>query len=253
MEATRALVIENGPDDPAGPLGDWLAATGLQLVVVRPYDGDDVPGSIDGYAAVVVLGGPQSAYDDGPIQGRPSWLPAVKSLLRAAVAGATPTLGVCLGGQLLAEATGGLVERAKTGPVVGAALVAKRDAAARDPVFGGLPFTPDVLEWHYDEITELPPGAVLLAASPTCRHEAFRVGAAAWGVQFHIESTPEAVTAWARASRPDLESRGVDVDAVLDHAVAVHAELEQVWRPVAERFAALAMERSEQPPVQQAT
>ena len=107
-----------------------------------------------------------------------------EALLRRAVRDRIPTLGICLGAQLLATAHQGTVERAASGPEIGPALIAKRDAAESDPLFGPLPMLPDVLQWHQDEITELPLGAVLLAASSNYPVQAFRVGTAAWGVQF---------------------------------------------------------------------
>jgi hypothetical protein len=118
-------------------------------------------------------------------------------------------------------------------------LVARRDVAAQDELFGLVPFTPDVLQWHDDEISELPPGAVLLASSPMYANQAFRVGERAWGLQFHIETTPQQVAEWAEQTRDRLAGRGIDVDRVLAQAVAVHADLEEVWRPVAQRFAAM--------------
>lgn len=221
-------------------LGEWLTEAGVELAVVHPYAGEALPDDLAGYAALLVLGGPQAAYSDS--DGAPSapWLPATKMLLRAAVAGQVPTLAICLGAQLLAEAFGGRVRLGVNGPEIGARLVARRDVAAQDELFGLVPFTPDVLQWHDDEIAELPPGAVLLASSPMYAHQAFRIGERAWGLQFHIETTPEQVTEWAEQTRVRLSALGVDVDRALAQAVARHPDLEEVWRPVAQRFAALA-------------
>ncbi|HEV2087421.1 MAG TPA: type 1 glutamine amidotransferase, partial [Cryptosporangiaceae bacterium] len=196
MTAPRLLVVENDPADGVCRLGDWLDEAGAELEIVRPYAGDPLPSAPQGHAGLVVLGGDQAAYDDA--DGAPSapWFPALKSLLRGAVAGAMPTLGVCLGGQLLAEATGGRVERG-THPEVGASLVARRDAAVGDPLFAGVPFTPDVYQWHRDEIVQLPPGAVLLAASVQVPHQAFRLGDRAWGLQFHVECDLAMLASWA--------------------------------------------------------
>lgn len=232
----RALVVENSVTDPAGRVGEWLTGAGLALEVIRPYDGDPLPAGANGYCALVVLGGEMAAYDDGATP----WLPALRALLREAVGVGLPVLAICLGGQLLAEALGGQVEPAADGPELGAALVAKRDAAADDPLFGPIPFMPDVLQWHYDAITALPPNAILLASSPRYPFQAFRVGPRAWGVQFHIETTPELVRQWARDDA--LAELGVDEDELLARAVAVHADIEEVWRPVVERFAGLAVE-----------
>ena len=227
----RALVIENDPTDDPRRLGDWLTAGGLELHVVRPHAGDSLPETLDGYVALVVLGGEQAAYGSTP------WFPAVEALLRKAVKHRVPALGVCLGGQLLARAMGGTVERSAAGPEIGPALVARRDAAESDPLFARVPFTPDVYQWHEDEITELPPGVLLLAASTRYPHQAFRVGDRAWGLQFHIECDTAMLADWAAT---DDE---IDAEALLEACAAVLDDVEEVWRPFAERFAALALGR----------
>ncbi|PZS27388.1 MAG: GMP synthase [Pseudonocardiales bacterium] len=239
MAPPRLLVVQHTASEGALRLGDWLTDAGVALDVVHPYAGADLPSGLDGYAGLLVLGGPQAAYaDEGGAPAAP-WLPATKSLLRSAVAAALPTLAICLGAQLLAEALGGRVRPGASGPEIGARLVARRDVAAQDELFGLVPFTPDVLQWHDDEIAELPPGAVLLASSPMYANQAFRVGERAWGLQFHIETTPELVTEWAAETRERLTALGIDVDRALAQAIAVHDDLAEAWRPVGQRFAAL--------------
>jgi GMP synthase-like glutamine amidotransferase len=234
------LVIENHPTDDIRRLGEWLTAAGLRLTTVRPHAGEPVPGELTGYAALVVLGGPQRAYPDetgGP--GAP-WFPACETLLRRAVRHRVPTLAICLGAQLLAVAHGGRVAPGAAGPELGPALVARRDVAETDPLFALVPFTPDVIQWHEDEITDLPAGAVLLAASTRYPHQAFRVGPAAWGLQFHIEPDSAMVAQWAANDADLLRELGRDPAEVTAAAEAVMDDLTEVWQPFAARFAALA-------------
>jgi GMP synthase-like glutamine amidotransferase len=233
--------VENDPTDDARRLGDWLVEGGLELAVVRPHAGDPLPGTLDGYAAVVVLGGKQSACP-GP-DGTPGapWFPVLERLLRKAVRERVPTLGVCLGGQLLATANAGTVERSSAGPEMGARLVARRDVADSDPLFAAVPFAPDVLQWHRDEITELPTGAVLLAASTNYPYQAFRLGDAAWGLQFHIECDIEMIAEWVSESLDELAGLGQDPIDLLEACDAVMGDVEDVWRPFTQRFAALAL------------
>lgn len=228
-----ALLIQNDPLDPPGQLADWLADDGIELRHIRAYDDEQLPAGLDGHDALIVLGGPMSVHDHE----RAPWLPQVIELLRMAAMAGTPTLAVCLGAQLLAVATGGYVEPGEEGPELGAALVAKRDVATYDPVFRELPLTPDVVQWHYDTVAELPPAAHLLAASVRYPNQAFRVGEKAWGMQFHIEATPEMVRGWAEADRASLAAAGVDVDAIIERAVAIQDDVAEVWRPVVSRFA----------------
>lgn len=228
--APRVLVVQNSDTGPVGRVGDWLTEAGLELHVIT---GSQLPPNLDGWAAVVVLGGEMGANDDDVAP----WLPHERALLREAVSREVPTLGICLGGQLLAAANGGRVERSPEQAEIGAQLIAKRTAASTDPLFGPLPITPDVLQWHYDAITVLPPGAVQLASSPVCENQAFRLGRLAWGVQFHIETTPELVRSWAAEDAAALD--GVDVDRLVSRAVAAHDDIAEVWAPFAHAFAAV--------------
>lgn len=228
-------MIENDPSDDARRLGEWLTEAGLRLDVVRPHAGDALPGDLDGYAALVVLGGEQSAYPPGA-----PWFSDLEALLRKATRNRVPTLGVCLGAQLLATAHGGTVERSAAGPEIGPALVGRRDAADADLLFRYVPLAPDVLQWHLDEITELPAGAVLLAASTRYPHQAFRLGDRAWGLQFHIECDTAMIADWAAGSA-ELADLGYAPEDVVAACDAVMVDVEEVWQPFAARFAALAL------------
>ena len=237
----RTLVIENDPTDDIRRLGDWLTGAGLALEVRRPHAGEALPETLDGYAALVVLGGAQNGYPDPDGTPGAPWFPAVEGLLRKAVRYQVATLGVCLGGQLLATAHAGTVERSATGPEIGPRLVARRDAAERDPLWLAVPLAPDVLQWHHDEITELPRGATLLAASTYYPHQAFRLGSRAWGLQFHIECDTAMIADWVSTNTDVLADLGYPPHDVIDACDAVMPDLEEVWRPFAERFAAIAL------------
>jgi GMP synthase-like glutamine amidotransferase len=235
MPAPRVLVVQLADSDPPGLLEPWLARAGAAAHVVRA---DALPADLDGFDALIVLGGPMGASDDAAHP----FLPAVRDLLRAAGRIEMPTLGICLGAQLLAVAHGGRVERNPDGPELGAQLIAKRTAASSDPLFGPVPITPDVVQWHFDAVTSLPPGAVLLAGSPTCDVQAFRLGRLAWGVQFHIETTPDIVRAWAAADAPVLAE--YDLDRILERVEAVQADVAETWEPVVAAFVDVAREPS---------
>ncbi|MDR7278330.1 type 1 glutamine amidotransferase [Catenuloplanes atrovinosus] len=238
---STALVVENDPADDVRRLGEWLTEAGLTLEIRRPHAGDELPETLDGYAALVVLGGAQSAYPDAAGTPGAPWFPRLESLLRKAVRHRTPTLAVCLGAQLLATAHNGTVVRSPSGPEIGPGLVGRRDAADTDPLFRYVPLLPDVLQWHLDEITELPAGAVLLAASTRYPHQAFRLGDRAWGVQFHIECDADMIARWAAKDDGLLADLGYAPQDVVDACAAALADVEEVWQPFAARFAALAL------------
>ncbi|SDU64973.1 type 1 glutamine amidotransferase [Jiangella alkaliphila] len=219
-------VVEHEPGCPLDRFGDWLESAGARMRVLRPYAGDPLP-SAPG-AGLIVLGGQMNAYDDGVAP----WLPAVRSLLAAASGDGTPTLGICLGAQLLAVACGGRVDvGAAPGRESGVVDVRWRPEAGDDPLIGGLadPFPGPSM--HADAVAELPPGAVWLASSAMYPHQAFRVGAAAWGVQFHPEVSEPTFAGWA-AELPD-----VDAAPVVRELVDRDAEVVAAGRELAARFA----------------
>ena len=189
---------------------------------------------------MVVLGGDQQAYPRADGSPDAPWFPALEGLLRKAVRHRVPTLAICLGAQLLATAHAGTVERSPSGPEVGPGVVGRRDAAERDPLFRYVPLIPDVLQWHSDEITELPASATLLAASTRYPHQAFRLGDRAWGLQFHIECDTAMIADWARDSAL-LAELGYDEELVVAACDRVMADVEEVWQPFAHRFAQLAL------------
>ncbi|WP_027944827.1 type 1 glutamine amidotransferase [Amycolatopsis taiwanensis] len=233
MSAPRLLIIQPDESDPVGPLGDWLTNAGAELDVLAP-PADTVPNTADGFQGLVCLGGGMSAQDDA---GHP-WLPKVRDLLAKAVSTGLPTLGICLGAQLLAVAAGGRVEPGEHGAEVGAGLVSKRDAAWTDPLFADLPLMPDVMQFHEDVITTLPRGAVLLASAPRYPNQAFRLNRTAYGIQFHIETTTEVVQSWARDA-PAMAATAREDAFTTETLAAVHADLAETWRPFATRFVQL--------------
>jgi GMP synthase-like glutamine amidotransferase len=230
-----ALVVENDPTDDVRRLGDWLTEAGLDLHVLRPHLGDELPETLDGYVAFIVLGGEQDAYPAADGTPGAPWFPRLEALLRKGVRHRVPTLGICLGGQLLAQAHGGRVALSEAGVEIGAALVAKRDVAAEDVLFGPVPFAPDVVQYHYDEIVELPAGAVLMAASPRYPHQAFRLVDLAWGTQFHIETDTAMFADWA--------SKLEGAEEMIAAVEAAQEDVREVWQPFAQRFADLALGR----------
>ena len=134
-----------------------------------------------------------------------------------------------MGGQLLAKALGAPVT-ANAVPEVGFDTVALCDAGRVDPLFRGLPSPLPVFQWHGDTFA-LPEGAMHLATAPLRANQAFRYGARAYGLQFHVEVTGAMITAWGElpSYRAALERlRGPDGPAALAHEgatalPAVHA------------------------------
>ena len=163
---------------------------GAELHRVELDEGDPLPDWRE-FDAMVVMGGPMGACDDA----EHPWLAAERDCIGAAVRAGLPFFGACLGSQLLAASLGGRVYTGET-PEVGVLDVNLTEAAVDDPVMGELPDSFPTLQWHSDSF-ELPPGAVGLASSPAYANQAFRVGSAAYAVQFHVEVTSEMAAEWA--------------------------------------------------------
>lgn len=232
------LVIENDPDSGPAMLLDWIAEAGLRPVVIQAWDGDPLPADASGHLALIILGGGMLPDDDAE---RP-WLPGERALLRATAGRARePVLGICLGAQMITHTFGGTVAAKHGLPEKGVVDLELLPAAADDPVFGELPSPFPAIESHRDQITGLPPGAVLLASSERCANQVLRLGDRVWGVQFH----PEVAAARVRQWDPDkLREWGFDPDAVLAEAERRDAELRALWRRTIGRFLDLARAQS---------
>jgi GMP synthase (glutamine-hydrolysing) len=126
-----------------------------------------------------------------------------------AVRGGMPTIGVCLGSQLLAAALGATVKPNPAGEEVGWGSVRKTPAALTDPILGAFRAEETVLHWHGD-VFDLPKGAVPLACSPMTPHQAFRWGSRAWGLLFHVEVDPTLIRRWLR--EPSMRAKAVALD-----------------------------------------
>lgn len=228
MSPTVILAIQHEDGTGPGLIGDRVAAAGLELDLRRPFRGDPLPASLSGYAGLLVLGGTPGTYD---VDIAP-WLPLAQDLLREAVRDVLPTFGVCLGGQLLAAACGGEV-RVAAEHQVGLYGLHAHPAAAADPLFAGFPADAKAVQWHWDEISVLPPGAVPLLWDAAFPHQAFRLGEAAWGVQFHPEVLLDAARAWAK---DDSERLGRDVTEMLAEIEEAEPALRTLWGGVADRW-----------------
>lgn len=191
------LVIQHEPAAPAGWLAERWTQLGIVLDTVRADLGEDVPASLD-HDALVVLGGAMNANEDE----RFAWLEATKALIRTTVAKGSPTLGVCLGHQLMAVALGGEVVRNPHGRTSGLVPLSLNAAGESDTLLTGLAGR-DVVQYNGDVVSRLPEGAHPLATAPDGSVQAARFGPRAWGVQFHPETTPEIFKGWMTNFRPE--------------------------------------------------
>lgn len=199
------LVLEPDPAAPLDRFESWLLGSDVRVSVLRPHASDPLPETFDA-AGLIVLGGRTTLTDADEYP----WLAGARNLLRQAVAAEVPVLGICLGAQLLGQATGGTVTVGEGGTELGTVQVRWTRAAAHDPLFAGAPDPFVAGSFHRDAVAELPPGGILLGSTDLYPHQVFRVGARAWGVQFHPEVGAERYSTWrnlARDSSPDFDER----------------------------------------------
>jgi len=182
------VVFRHVPFEHPGWIADALAEHGLEWRYVDLHelpDADVRPADAD---ALIFMGGPMSANDDLP------YIHRELALIEEATTLGKPLLGVCLGAQLIAKAHGASVYRNAV-KEIGWLPVSWTAAANDDRLFAGLGNPETVFHWH-GETFDLPSGAELLATSAGCRHQAYRIGDRIYGLQFHLEVTPQMISQW---------------------------------------------------------
>jgi len=145
--------------------------------------------NLEKYDAMIVMGGPMDTWQENTYP----WLKMEKENIYNFVSvKKKPYLGLCLGAQLLSEAIGGKVRKMKT-PEIGVLNVSITNDKT---IFNRLEKNLKALQWHSYEVCDLPSAASILATSPACNVQAFSLEKA-FGLQFHVEQTSEAVPQWA--------------------------------------------------------
>lgn len=237
------LAIQNDPTDPPLLVGEWLEEEGIRVQVVLACEGESVPTTVpDGVHGILPLGGAMGANDDEVAP----WLRDERALLADAVDRGVPVLGLCLGGQLLAAATGGRVELGPT-QEIGLVYVQRTVDGMLDPVMSqAVPSSGADLpaaQWHQDFITQVPDGGVVLLTNDACPVQAFRLGDTAYGLQLHPELDAATFRSWADYPDDALRRAGVDPLAAADVVDEAEGDLIAAWRPMTRAWADLVWAR----------
>lgn len=227
----QVLILQHVECETAGLMEASLADAGHQVHYVRTHLSEPVPASVAGLAGLVVMGGPMGVYDADQYPN----LTQEKELIRQACDVALPTLGICLGSQLIASALGAKVA---PGPKkeIGFYPIKLAAGAADDPLLAGLPAEFSALHWHGDQF-ELPTGATLLASSAITPHQAFRFGNQAYGLLFHLEATPETFGNMVRTFTDELAGEKIDPAQLLAQGDLELGPVAKLGRTVFARFA----------------
>lgn len=216
------LVVLHQESSTPGRVGHKLRARGYELDICRPALGCTLPETLEGHDGVVIFGGPDSAYDDAP------YLKTETDWIAVPLREEKPFLGLCLGAQLLAMHLGAEVKPDPSGQVEVGYYPIRPTAEGE-----ALIHWPDmVYQWHQDGF-DLPAGAVRLAqADGAFPEQAFQVGPAAFGLQFHPELTTAMTYRWTikgahRMSAPGAQQRKEHLEGRLMYDRHVDAWLEQ--------------------------
>ncbi len=223
-------IFRHAPSEGPGYFATFLDSNRIPWQLFRIDAGDAVPTDASQFGGLVFMGGPMSVNDDLP------WIPHSLALIRQAAERGIPVLGHCLGGQLMAKALGGSVER---NPVkeIGWGEVAAADNAAAHAWFGDTARF-DAFHWHGETFT-LPPRAELILSSPYCVNQAFVLDGKHLAMQCHVEMTGEMVRDWytvgadevvAASSSPAVQSAEAATTGLERRVAALNAVSEKLYR-----------------------
>ena len=197
----KAIVLQHAPTEGPDRVATLLAARDVACEVRALFRGDPVPDDVAPGDMVVLMGGPMGVADTEQYP----FLAEEIASLRKCIARDVPVLGICLGSQLLAAAAGARVYP-NTRPGSNGAPEPVREVGwapvdflgvDTEPVLAGLSAREMMLHWHGDTY-DLPPGAVHLASTPVCRHQAYHLGGRQFGLQFHPEVERATIALWVR-------------------------------------------------------
>lgn len=216
----KALVVQNIAIEGPGFLQPEMERAGWELELrIMDQPNASLPGTLNGYQALLILGGPMNVYEEGSY----AYLRQVDQLIKAAVKEGLPVLGICLGGQLIAKALGAPVTRNQV-QEIGWYKLRLTAEGLKSPLFKGLSEEFPVFQWHGDTFA-LPDGSKHLATTSDCAHQAFSFGQRIFALQFHLEVTPAIIEAWAKAYADELA--GFSGAGAIERLVA---ETKALWR-----------------------
>lgn len=193
------LVFQHIGCETPGIFLELLREQSLPVETVKLFEGERPPEDLSRFSRLLVMGGPMSVNDEADYP----WLKAEDRILKEALTLDVPTLGICLGSQLIAKAAGGTVRQ---GPrkEIGWYPVRLTAAARHDRLFRESPETIEVFQWH-GEYFDTPPGAVNLASSDLYSCQAFSIGQNVYGLLFHLEVTGAMVKEWVGTFKEELD------------------------------------------------
>lgn len=223
------LFIKHIDIEGPGIIADFLEDNKLSYSVIDLSQGDKVPKLEKNFRTVICLGGPMNVYEEEKYR----FLKDEDILLKRIVEKEVPFLGICLGAQLIAKATGAKVTK-NPEKEIGWYKIVLNDNGLKDDLFRDFPEVFKVFQWHGDTFG-IPHGGKRLAFSELCQNQVLKYGRNIYGIQFHVEVTKDMIIQWADAYNEELESlRGIVSDK--QKMLEDYANLEKDYMKQAERF-----------------
>jgi GMP synthase-like glutamine amidotransferase len=237
----RVLVFEHAAHETMGTLARYFSAAGVPTQTVQLFREQPAAFHWNTVAGLVVMGGYMNVDETEQFP----FLAAEVAWIQEAMAAETPILGLCLGAQLLAKAAGSRVYP-NGDKEVGWHEIELTPAAQRDPLFHDIASPQKVFQWHGDTF-DLPVGATHLAQSRLCRHQAFRVGPSAYGLQFHAEMDELMIADWTNGAiaRGEFKpSDPIDLAAIVRQTPDVLPKMQMFGDVFLPRFVAMCLAKA---------
>ena len=193
----NALIVTHHPEEGPGLLEDILKEQGWEKKEVGLWNGANLPDPTP-FHILILMGGPMSVNDND----LHPFLVQEKQFVRQWIHNGNPTVGICLGAQIIAHCLGGTVYK---GPKeeIGWYDCVLTEEGGRDPYLQSFPTPLPVFQWH-GETFDLPSGAIHLAENQVCKNQAFQIGRSVIGLQFHLETTPNSMKEIINHCRAEL-------------------------------------------------
>jgi len=232
-------IIQHHPVEGLGTIAEALKRAGIEARYVRSFEGQPVPKEIGDAVGLILMGGPQSVYEDKKYP----YLRDEIRLIEDAVKREKPILGVCLGSQLLAATIGASVYPVRQKEIGWHRVTLRcgRGGGASVPscgIFDGEPRYLTAFHWHGD-VFDLPRGATLLASSALTPNQAFRYGKNAYGLLFHLEVTWPHVKTMVETFADEVQAAGLNGAAIKLNAHTHLPTLQKIGSEVFARWVAM--------------
>jgi len=194
----RLHYLQHVPFENPGSILTWAKENGHAITSTQLYQNDALPEQQD-FDWLVVMGGPMNIYEEEIYP----WLAAEKLFIGEAIAAGKVIIGLCLGGQLIADVIGGKVTQ-NPHKEIGWLPIQLSEEVRSTPLFSFFPEQPIVFQWHGDTFSVLPDDATCIAQSDACKHQAFIYKKRVFGFQYHLENTTSIIKGLVENCREEM-------------------------------------------------